>query len=162
MMPSVGVMAMTLTDIACELVVWCLTYFLFRWYWKLFIRPIAVYFDLCRLNLHMVDEDHHHMIAIVVTVAGAVVDFLGALTIAVGLVLIVLSRFLPPWKLSYLIWLCLHATCNISVLVSGLPSSASWQDLKVRIYNSYYVMISKTFMNLLELRINVVSFTWSC
>lgn len=52
MMPSAGVMAMTLTGIACE------------------------------LNLHMVGEDHHHMIATVVTVVGVVVDFLGALTIA--------------------------------------------------------------------------------
>lgn len=90
-----GVMAVTLTDIVCELVVSHLPPFGEVVMLEAnYVHHFVVYYDHCRLNLRMVGEDHHHMIAtvvIVVTVVGVVVDFLGALTIVVCLILIVLS-----------------------------------------------------------------------
>lgn len=94
MMPSVGAMAMTLMDIDYELVVSsppCL--FGDVWYFgsQIMFTIVVVYYDFCRLNLLTVGKDHHHMIATAVIVVGVVAEFLGTQTIAVSLILVVLS-----------------------------------------------------------------------
>lgn len=80
----------------------------------------------------MEGEDLHHTTATVVTVVEVVaVEFQGVLTIGVVAYLLFgscINNLDLNFKISFL-------TCNnildLAVLVTGLPSSASWQDLKV-------------------------------
>lgn len=74
----------------------------------------------------MEGEELHHMSATVVEVV--VVEFQGALTTGVlGCSMNnLISFFISFSTFSY--------TLDVSVLVTGLPSSASWQDLKVMVH----------------------------
>lgn len=81
----------------------------------------------------VVVDTHLHLIAIVVTVAVVVhVEFQGAQNFVVSITLIPLFFFLfnHVFVVLYLLF-SINILCHCAVLVTGLPSSASWQDLKV-------------------------------
>lgn len=89
---------------------------------------------LGRLNLHMVGGvTHHQMIVMVVVAVVSVVECPDVLIIEVRLIVYVLCALYILHPFLRFDYFCFF----FSVFVTGLPHSASWQDLKVSLRLSY-------------------------
>ncbi|KAK3041942.1 hypothetical protein RJ639_002250 [Escallonia herrerae] len=111
-------------------------------YVSVYFVTILVCACLCmyRLNLHMVGEDHHQAIATAAIIVEVVaVVFQGALNFVVHLP----SVFLP--YASYFLLMKELLIHHSVVLVTGLPHSASWQDLKDHMRQAGDVCFSQVF-----------------
>lgn len=96
-----------------------------------------------RLSLHMVVEGGRPKIVTAVIVVVVGVDHPDVLNIVVCLSAILRAFISLCYIYSSCLLIFLNGLLWCAVMVTGLPSSASWQDLKVKFYFGDYITPSK-------------------